>query len=441
MTPAARLQAAVDLVAGTLDGEAPADALLTDWFRNHRFAGSKDRRAIQAMVWRAIRRRARLTWWIARVLPDDPGVDGRRLVLADLVAGENLAPDTALGYFNGARYGPAPPDKAERRLARRLDKRTLVHPDMPDPVRHEAPAWLWERLVAARGEAAARAELDAMLTEAPMDLRANALHLSRDALLRTLHDEGVDAAPTPLSPLGVRLSARRALNDEAWFRDGRAEVQDEGSQIVSLLADARPGHAVCDLCAGAGGKALALAAAMNNKGRLVACDVLKGRVDRARTRLRRAGVHNAEARTISGTDDRWVKRGARFDRVLADVPCTNTGTWRRRPDARWRLAESEVDELAARQAEILDAAAGLVKPGGLLVYATCSLLTEENDARADAFLANHPDFEEAPADALWRAAVDAEGPPREAVRGGRVQLTPARHGTDGFFAAVFRRRD
>jgi 16S rRNA (cytosine967-C5)-methyltransferase len=221
------------------------------------------------------------------------------------------------------------------------------------------------------------------------------------------------------------------------FRAGLVEVQDEGSQLVSLLTDARPGQRVCDFCAGAGGKTLALAAAMANKGHIVACDVLPGRLDRSSVRLRRAGVHNVERQSLASERDPWVKRHkGRYDRVLVDAPCTGIGTWRRNPDAKWRLEPGDLVELVQLQARILDSAARLVTPGGRLVYATCSLLAEENEDQVRRFLGGHLDFALVPAPEAWAEVLPGPSP----GEGPYLSLTPAVHGTDGFFIAIFQRR-
>jgi 16S rRNA (cytosine967-C5)-methyltransferase len=207
---------------------------------------------------------------------------------------------------------------------------------------------------------------------------------------------------------------------------------------VALVADARPGHQVVDFCSGAGGKALAMAATMDNKGRVVACDVLERRLERAADRLRRAGLHNVETRALTSERDPWVKRHkGKFDRVLVDAPCTGTGTWRRNPDSRWRLLGPGLSQLVGIQQSILDSAARLVRPGGRLIYATCSMLAEENERQIDTFLAGHPDFTVQPLDAVWPAAIDSDPPP---TGGPYLRLSPARHGTDGFFAAVMERQ-
>ena len=249
--------------------------------------------------------------------------------------------------------------------------------------------------------------------------------------------EGVATEPTPLSPVGLRLRKRVPLSGLAAFKDGLFDVQDEGSQIAALMAGARPGMRVVDFCAGAGGKTLALAAGMANRGKLVACDVSARRLERAALRLRRAGVGNVERRVLTSENDKWVKRHAGgFDRVLVDAPCLGTGTWRRNPDAKWRSRPEDLAELVERQQAILRSAARLVRSGGRLVYVTCSLLREEDEAQADAFLAAMPDFALVPAARAWKETIGGASPAGENY----LFLTPARHGTDGFFVAVFERK-
>ena len=276
--------------------------------------------------------------------------------------------------------------------------------------------------------------MEAALHPAPLDLRANLLRATRDEARAALLAEGLDAAPTPLSPWGLRIEGRRAVTAGAAFQTGLVEIQDEGSQLVAAVVGAGPEMRVVDWCAGAGGKTLALAMLMRGRGQLVACDVSASRLEGAVRRLRRAGVQNAE-RHLTAPGDKWLKRRAgTFDRVLVDAPCTGTGTWRRNPDARGRLREQDLAELVPKQAAILDDAARLARPGGRLIYATCSLLPEENEAQVAAFLQRNPAYRVLPLDQVW--TLDGPTP----CAGPYLSLTPLRHGTDGFFAAVLERR-
>ncbi|MBV9655050.1 MAG: RsmB/NOP family class I SAM-dependent RNA methyltransferase [Acetobacteraceae bacterium] len=430
MTPAARLAAAIELL-GAIDssGRKPADAVANDFFRARRFIGSGDRRAVSDRIWRVLRARRRLSWWIARA-GGAPTV--RALVAASLLF-EGWTPDGVAQSFSGGRFGAAPLGAAEHAVLRSLAGHTIDAPDMPDPVRFEVPDWVLPLLAARFGRGLA-AEMAATAEPAPLDLRVNTLKATRADAQAMLRAEGLESAPTPWSPWGLRIAARAAVTSGAAFQSGIVEIQDEGSQLVAALVGARPEMRVADWCAGAGGKTLALAMTMANRGHIVACDVSAARLEGAIRRLRRAGVHNAE-RHVLAPGDKWAKRReGTFDRVLVDAPCTGTGTWRRNPDARMRLQPGDFAELVAKQSAILDAAVRLVRTGGRLVYATCSLLAEENEAQVSALLSRHPGFAVVPVRQAW--TLDAPCP----CEGDFLLLTPLRHATDGFFAAVLERR-
>ncbi|MDE2005746.1 MAG: RsmB/NOP family class I SAM-dependent RNA methyltransferase [Rhodospirillales bacterium] len=422
MTPAARLAAAIELLAAIEADPAPADAAANTYFRARRYIGAADRRAVAETVWASLRATRRTDWWLQRA---GAAPNARLRIAATALLGFPGLPrattEDLARAFSGGRHAPAPLDAAERAALARLAGHTPEHPAMPEAVRLELPDWLHPRLLARFGPALPE-EAAALLVPAPLDLRVNLLKTTRDAARAALAAEGIAAEPTPLSPWGLRVAGRRNVTAGAAFRAGLIEIQDEGSQLVALLADARPGQTVADFCAGAGGKTLALAMTMENRGRIVACDVHEARLEGAVRRLRRAGVHNAEPHLLT-KGDKWLKRHAGgFDRVLVDAPCTGTGTWRRNPDARRRLREIDLTELVARQAEILDRAAPLVRRGGTLIYATCSLLPEENEAQMTDFFARHPDFATRPI---------GVGPAPGAMH---LSLTPLRNGTDGFFA-------
>ena len=303
---------------------------------------------------------------------------------------------------------------------------------MPAAVRADLPDWLWERLAGEHGEAAGLRMAQAMLNPAPLDLRVNLARTGREAVLEHLARDGIGATPTPHSPAGIRLEAKPAINrHEKLFRHGLIEVQDEGSQLLAWLLAPRRGEMVADYCAGAGGKTLALGMLMRGAGRLYALDVSAKRLAALGPRAARAGLNNVHSIVLSGENDARTHRLAgKIDRVLVDAPCSGFGTLRRNPDLKWRQGPQAIDELAAKQGRILGAAARLVKAGGRLVYATCSLLREENDAIADAFAAAHPQFQ--PLDCGELLATQ-----RIAMEGGRLRLWPHVQGTDGFFAAAF----
>ncbi|HEY5598225.1 MAG TPA: RsmB/NOP family class I SAM-dependent RNA methyltransferase [Kiloniellales bacterium] len=442
MTPGARIEAAIDLLGKIEAAHIPAEQIVGAYMRGRRYIGAKDRRAIGDRVYGVLRRRARLDWWLARSgLGPGDGLDHpRRSVLADLAMSDGLSAAEIAALCAGSRYAPPPLSEEERAALETLSGQSLDDPGQPPAVRAEVPAWLYGELVDSLGAAAA-AELAALMAEAPVDLRVNRLKGDRAAALAALTAEGIEAAPTPLSPLGLRLAGRSNVTATRAFREGLVELQDEGSQIVALFADARPGMAVADLCAGAGGKTLALAAEMAGQGRLVALDVDVDRLQRAGPRLRRACAGFAESRFLP--DPTWLAAQAgTFDRVLVDAPCSGSGAWRRQPDARWRLTPGDLARYRSLQVKTLDLAAELVRPGGRLIYATCSLLAAENERQMDAFLGRWPNFAIVPAMAVWaETPVSLGAPPTPPVAGPYLFLTPARHGCDGFFAAALARAE
>ncbi len=433
MTPGARIEAAIGLLDAISAGRAAADDIVADYFRRHRFAGVKDRAAISRHIYGVLRRRGQIDWWLERC---GAAADARQRMLAELALFEEWSPDAIARACDGDRFRPQPLDQGEADLVTALSGAKPQHRDMPLDARGNFPAWLKPHLEAALDRELMR-EMTAMEEEAPLDLRVNSLKTTPAKAIAALEEEGVEPVRTPLSPLGLRVFGRVPLGQLEVFRRGDVEVQDEGSQLAALLADARPGMRVVDFCAGAGGKTLALAAAMENRGHLVACDIAAKRLERATQRLRRAGASIVQRIPLSSARDKWVKKhGGSFDRVFVDAPCTGTGTWRRNPDAKWRLQPEDLEELTALQGEILDSAQRLVKPGGRLIYATCSLLQEEDEDQITRFLAAHPDFTLLPIAAVWAESIGGDCP----AQGEMLRLTPARHGTDGFFVAVMERR-
>src|SRR6185312_7195042 len=308
MTPGARIEAAIGLLDSIGAGRGAADDLVAEYFRRHRFAGVKDRAAISKHMYGVLRRRGQIDWWLAR---EGAEADARRRVLV-----EDWPPEAIARACDGDRFRPAPLDQAERALVDRLAGAKPQQREMPLPARGNFPDWLAPHLERALGRDLMR-EMAAMEEEAPLDLRVNTLKASRAAAFAALEEAGIEAVRTPLSPLGLRVFARVPLGQLDLFKSGAIEVQDEGSQLAALLADARPGMRVCDFCAGAGGKTLALAAAMKNRGHLVACDVSAKRLERATQRLRRAGASIVQRVPLSSARDKWVKKhAAGFDRVF-----------------------------------------------------------------------------------------------------------------------------
>ena len=438
MRPASRLAAALEILQTVEETDRPADRVLDRYVRERRFIGGGDRAAIAERVWGVLRRRARLDWWIGQA-GKGLGRTARGRVLADLALHDGLDIPAIAELVDGARHAPPALQKLESAALRRIVGNTLDAEEMPEAVRAECPAWLWSAMVERFGDATVEA-VAALGTEAPFDLRLNRLsEETRETVIAALAEERITAEPTPLSPLGLRLDRRRPVDRLALFKSGALEVQDEGSQLAALLVGARPGMLAVDYCAGAGGKALAMAADMQNKGRLVLFDVSKGRLDRAAVRLRRAGVHNAERRVLVEGDKSVKRLAGRADRVLVDAPCTGTGTWRRNPDAKWRYGQDDLAALQRTQRSILERAASLVKPGGRVVYVTCSVLQAENESVVDGFLADTDRYRALPIGEVWADAVPGVPCPSP---GPYLTLAPHRDGTDGFFVAVLElRRD
>jgi 16S rRNA (cytosine967-C5)-methyltransferase len=429
MRPGAQIKAAIEVLDEVLNRHRPAANALSDWGRNHRFAGSGDRAAIGNLVYDALRRRRSLA---AQMESDAP----RAIALAAAPRALGLSPATVIAGADGSAHALEPLRQAEQ------DR--LVRPPpagLPDSVLGDFPDWLEPSFRRAFGPAAAE-EGAALARRAPVDLRINTLKADRDKVLKAL--ARFAPLPTPYSPIGARLPAPdgpgRQPNVEAEAGHGRGwyEVQDEGSQIAALMAGATPRLQVLDICAGAGGKSLAFAASMRNTGQVYAYDDDSVRLRPIFERLKRAGARNVQV-LPAGDEEGLRKLGARFDVVFLDAPCTGTGAWRRRPDAKWRLKPANLMQRQAEQRAILSLASPLVKPGGRLVYVTCSVLPEENDDQLQWFVANHAGFTALPWREAWRAGLGSEPPASAAAGDTALLLTPARHGTDGFFVAVLAR--
>ncbi len=351
---------------------------------------------------------------------------------------DGQSPEDLAALFDGSGYGPAPLGEDEIRLAAALADNKVNGRDpaeMPRWVRGNYPAWLEAELIRAFGPDL-DAEMAALDTEAPLDLRVNEASARRDEVLAAFRSFGFDCAPTPFSPLGLRLTGRPRVTDHPLYRDGTVEIQDEGAQLAALLVDAAGAECVVDYCAGGGGKTLALAARMAGRGRLIACDINPRRLDAMTPRRARAGEDAIEIQVVAGNDDPWVAAHAGLaDRVLVDLPCSGTGRWRRDPDARWTLDPEALAGYGDQQRAITAQAASLVKPGGRLIYATCSVLPSENQDQAAWFCAQHPAFRPVPVADVWRKVLGGEMPGADPC----LHLTPHRHGMDAFFIAIFER--
>ncbi len=438
MTPAARLQAAADILDQLSGTRATAETVLKTWGQQHRFAGSKDRRAIADRVYRCLRAQTRLLW--AMGLKDKSPGAGRAMVLASLSLIDGLALDDIDDLFSGAGYAPKALSEDERIRLSASDGTA------PEWVTAGLPAFVVDRFQAQFGTDWAAEVTALMVPRAPIDLRVNGARTERDAMLAALAEAGLEPQESPFSKFGIRLAAEPPPNLAKLdiYQTGLIEIQDEGSQMAAFLAGAGllPGAAkVVDFCAGGGGKTLALAQMMAGVGEIYACDVVEKRLKAIEPRLLRAGATAHFVHFFNPDDEQQLELLHGADLVLVDAPCSGSGTWRRHPEEAHRLTADRVAELHTVQTQILDRAARCVKPGGRLVYVTCSVLDDENSATADAFEAAHPNFDALPIHSLidqGKLYLDrAAALKKLASTGHRLRLTPHTTQTDGFFVAAY----
>jgi 16S rRNA (cytosine967-C5)-methyltransferase len=415
--PPAILGSTEEVLREILRFTAPADVTLSRYFKDHQRLGSRERGAVAEAVYAVLRNKTFFTDFAGG---SGQGASMRRLALL------GLSETAGLESLSGLT-------EEETAFLTRINEidRGLLSPLM----RANMPQWLYDKLVAQYGEDDAQQLAAVLNTPAPLDLRVNSIKANRDEVIAKLAEAPILAEPTPYSPLGLRVKKKPTLQNLPLFKEGAIEVQDEGSQVLAQILAARRGEMVVDFCAGAGGKTLALGATMRNTGRLYAFDVSEKRLSKLKPRLARSGLSNVHPVLIAHERDAKIKRLAgKIDRVLVDAPCSGLGTLRRNPDVKWRQPESAVAEMQQKQASILDGAARLLKGGGRLVYATCSLLNEENDFIVEQFLASHPDFELVPmSKVLAEQKIELE-------MDQYLKLLPHKHGTDGFFAAVLERK-
>jgi len=431
MTPAARLSAAIEVLDDIEKRRRPAAQALKDWGLSHRFAGSGDRAAIAGLVYDALRRRASSAWIM--------GADTPRAVLLGMLARERGLDVQAISRLaSGARFAPAPLSDDEHARLRAASLK-----DAPPHVLGDYPEWLDAQLAATFGDERAE-EGAALAARAPLDLRVNTLKATRGEAIDALSE--LKPQETRWSPWGLRIvvapdAKSPAIHAEPAFLKGQIEIQDEGSQLAALLSGAKPGEQAIDLCAGAGGKTLALAAAMENHGQIHATDTDKRRLAPIHERLERAGARNVQVITPRGDNDVLAHLAGKADLVLIDAPCTGTGAWRRNPDAKWRVRPGALAERLKDQADALDHAAVLTKPGGRVAYVTCSVLDGENGAQVRAFIARHPEFAVLPpaeaANALGERAFLFRRAALFSDEG--LLMTPRRTDTDGFFVGILTR--
>jgi 16S rRNA (cytosine967-C5)-methyltransferase len=431
MTPAARLAAAIDVLDAIGKERRPAADALKSWGLAHRFAGSGDRAAIAGLVYDALRRRASSAFIMGADTP-------RAMLLGMLKRERDLPVDDIARLADGSKYAPPALSDDERRL---LTAASLA--GTPPHVAGDYPEWLDPSFAAAFGDARAK-EGAALASRAPLDLRVNVLKASREEAQASLSDLAPDLAPWSPWGLRIRLAADAkspAVHAEPAFLKGLVEVQDEGSQLAALLSGAKAGEQVVDLCAGAGGKTLALAAMMENKGQIFATDDDKRRLAPIHERLKRSGARNVQVRTPKSVGTELGDLTGRMDLVLIDAPCSGTGAWRRNPDAKWRMRPGALAQRRKEQVEVLDRAVPLLKAGGRIAYITCSVLDEENGAQVRAFVARHPVFSSVPpaemAQVLGARAADFCAAARLSDEG--LLMTPRATQTDGFFVSLLRR--
>lgn len=428
-----RIQAAIELLDEILSGwkdakRIPADKVIDRYFKDRRFIGSKDRAYVGELVYWVLRNLGLLRF----VYPVPSGLsEARMLVMGALIHRGDYGLAELRVMCDGSKYAPHTVTPNEIEL---LSKKAPS--DIPAPARLNYPEWLEPELKKSLG-GEFEAAMKALSEQAPTDLRTNTLKTTRDDLLASLNKEGFECDAAPTSPIGIRLKKRAPVFTSPLFKAGHFEVQDEGSQMVAALTDAKPGMRVIDFCAGAGGKTLAIAAQMNNKGRILAWDISEKRLKQIRERLARAGADNVQVHVLESENDPFIKRHkATADRVLVDAPCSGTGTWRRNPDLKWRFTAQDLQEVVALQEKILQSASRLVNKGGRLIYATCSILGSENDEQIAKFLKNNDNFRVVCAKKVWDKVCAGDGSDTRDGAVSYLSVAPHQDGVDGFFAAV-----
>jgi 16S rRNA (cytosine967-C5)-methyltransferase len=418
MHPKALLDACGDLIQETLQFQHPADAVVSRYFRTNRSLGPRERATLAETAYNVLRHKLRFEY-LAR---SGSGPQQRRLAI--------------LGFHGPRDFLKSALYETEKNWLDVCDATTDA--DLLEPHRHNLPAWLATALQAQLGADFWKLA-ESLNQSAPLDLRVNLLKGKREEALAQLKKDGIHAVPTPYCPWGLRVQGKPALQKSEAFLSGLVEVQDEGSQLLALLLDAKRGEMVADFCAGAGGKTLAIGASMRSTGRLYAFDTSGHRLDALKPRLARSGLSNVHPAAIAHERDERIKRlSGKMDRVLVDAPCSGLGTLRRNPDLKWRQHPKDVAELVQKQTAILDSAARLLKSGGRLVYATCSVMPEENEGIAQAFSSSHPDF--VPVDCAQLLTSLKVADADKLCTGGHLRMWPHVHGTDGFFAAVWQKK-
>lgn len=427
MTPSAQISAVIELLlAIQKEKYIPADSTANRFFRRRRYIGGGDRRFVSGKVWEILRCYRKLEWWLKRI---GSPINSRMVVAAYLVLSGNSI-SKVHSFYSGEKYAPLLLNSNEILYLQSLVNKPFVSDEMSKAVIYEVPDWVYPIINGQYGDQTEK-ELSTLLEPATLDLRVNFLKVEdRYKAREILVSENIQTELMNISPWGLRAQGRQSITSTNAFKNGLVEIQDEGSQLIALMTGVKSSMRVLDYCAGAGGKTLAMAMMMENKGHIIASDIFPARLNAAQSRLRRAGVFNCETH-IFAEDAKWLKRRVEsFDRVLVDAPCSGTGTWRRNPDARLRFKENDLLELVEKQAHILDSAARMVKKGGRLIYATCSILRQENQDQINNFLERNNNFSLVEPDTI------PELLPEEFMKKTSFQLTPAQNQTDGFFCTV-----
>ncbi len=418
-----QIQAAIDLYNEAGRRAAPLDVVISQYFRSRRYIGSKDKGVISGVVYGMMRRLGEVDYLIDTMKGDK----SYRLRVFVYLLLEGATKQDIDNICSGDTYAPKILNNEEKKVIKGIDFAALKK--APDHARMNYPKWMDWHLKQAFGDDL-DAVMEAMNQQATTDIRVNTLKSSVDKVQAQMKSEGFEMRRTDYSPLGLRMDERRSVFSTKVFKEGAFEMQDEGSQLIAAICRVAPGMKVTDFCAGAGGKTLALSADMGNKGTLHACDIHERRLKEMPKRLKRAGVNNVQTHLLASENDKWVKRHKETqDVVLVDAPCSGAGTWRRSPDSRWKMTQESLQELTEIQASVLQSAARLVAKGGRLIYATCSVLKEENEQQVEKFLEANPHFQ---LQKIEELDVKANLPEGVATY---LKLNPHHHGTDGFFVA------
>lgn len=434
-----RIKSSIEILEIIFNSHIPADNQITNYFRARKYIGAHDRRFISQLVYSVLRNYFQILWYAQETSWGLKNISNKArnfmLIYLTKIEKDPIFENCLNQHFCREQYHPEPVNGEEKMYLMALS--TVNQSSMPVSVRCNVPQEFFDLLAPLYENSQDLEKLALSLSsQACFDLRINTLKTSRKEVLKELAKQGIDAKPTPYSPLGVRLNDRRPMPDNPLWKSGNIEVQDEGSQILGLLVDAKYGMTVLDMCAGAGGKTLVIGMQMENRGQIFATDISLTRLTRAKERIRRAGLHNISCKHLDPKGLQWLNRQPhRFDRLLIDAPCTGTGTWRRNPDQKYKFSLQTLEELVAKQREILTQAQPLVKTGGRLIYATCSLLPQENIDQINWFLKQYPDWVIIP----WKnvdCGVNIPG----LMDSDTLQLNPFIHETDGFFAAILEKR-